>query len=257
MILGLLTGGILSGQSLIRAAELRNITSEYSKYISALNSFRDKYSAIPGDMRNAVKFWGAQIGATTDGADATCAALTTASTTTSTCNGNGDGIIDNSGYGTGYEQFRFWQHLANAGLIEGTYSGVLGSAGNFLYAIPGTNVPRGRISGSGWSATNWTTAGDAYWWVLTAQRMGNYFVFGGETTSSGTYVQTHAGILLPAEAWNIDLKLDDGKPGTGKTVSQNWSSTCTTAANSSDYTNAEYSVQGSSKGCSLMFPRAF
>lgn len=34
VILGLLVGGVLSGQSLIRAAELRSISSEYSRYFT-------------------------------------------------------------------------------------------------------------------------------------------------------------------------------------------------------------------------------
>ena len=58
VILGLLTGGILSGQSLIRAAELRSVTTEYSRYTAATYSFRDKYFALPGDMSNAESFWG-------------------------------------------------------------------------------------------------------------------------------------------------------------------------------------------------------
>ena len=49
VILGLLTGGILAGQSLIRAAELRSISTDYSRYIAAVQAFRDKYFALPGD----------------------------------------------------------------------------------------------------------------------------------------------------------------------------------------------------------------
>jgi len=39
VILGLLTGGILGGQSLIRAAELRSIASDLFRYGTAVNSF--------------------------------------------------------------------------------------------------------------------------------------------------------------------------------------------------------------------------
>ena len=56
VILGLLVGGVLSGQSLIRAAELRSVTTEYSRYTTAISSFRDKYFALPGDMSNATSF---------------------------------------------------------------------------------------------------------------------------------------------------------------------------------------------------------
>ena len=80
VILGLLVGGVLAGQSLIHAAELRAISTELTNYKTAIGAFRDKYLAIPGDMNNAVKFWGAQAGSTADGTDATCMALTTAAT---------------------------------------------------------------------------------------------------------------------------------------------------------------------------------
>ncbi|MFZ4541492.1 MAG: type II secretion system protein [Rickettsiales bacterium] len=114
VILGLLVGGILSGQSLIRAAELRAVSTEYSRYVTAVQTFRDKYFQLPGDMNSATTFWGtAAVGA---------ACATTIGSGTQTCNGNGDGWLDN-GYVNSNENFRYWQHLANAGLIEGAYTG--------------------------------------------------------------------------------------------------------------------------------------
>ena len=82
VILGLLTGGILGGQSLIRAAELRSVSTEAARYTTAVYSFRDKYMALPGDMPNATAFWGAAPD---------CSAQTASGA--STCNGNGDGML--------------------------------------------------------------------------------------------------------------------------------------------------------------------
>lgn len=48
VILGLLTGGILGGQSLIKAAELRAVTTELDAFQTATNTFRQKYFALPG-----------------------------------------------------------------------------------------------------------------------------------------------------------------------------------------------------------------
>ncbi len=87
VILGLLTGGILSGQNLIRAAELRAVTTEFSAYQTAVMTFKDKYFALPGDMRNATDFWGSAGGSGVIGDG--CEAGTP--TGTQTCNGNGDG----------------------------------------------------------------------------------------------------------------------------------------------------------------------
>lgn len=74
VILGLLTGGILAGQSLIRAAELRSYITDVQRYPAAVNAFKDKYFAYPGDMANATKFWGA-LGGDGTGNDAACQAL--------------------------------------------------------------------------------------------------------------------------------------------------------------------------------------
>lgn len=50
VILGLLTGGILTGQSLIESATMRRQLADIATLQSATLSFRDKYMAIPGDM---------------------------------------------------------------------------------------------------------------------------------------------------------------------------------------------------------------
>lgn len=134
VILGLLTGGILTGQSLIRASELRSVATDLQRYQAAVHTFRDKYFALPGDMPNATRFWGVQ-----HATPATC--ITTASTTALTCNGDGNGQVAD----TTYEAFRFWQHLANAGLIEGSYSGVTGPDSGFDHVI-GVNAPRAKMS---------------------------------------------------------------------------------------------------------------
>jgi len=127
VILGLLTGGILGGQSLIRAAEMRSISTEHARWVAAAQTFRDKYFALPGDMSNATKFWGT--------ADAASCSLTSTGDAR-TCDGNGNGVLNYSFSGnTAHEHFRFWQQLANAGLIEGNYSGTR----NYLSTDGGEN----------------------------------------------------------------------------------------------------------------------
>ena len=120
VILGLLTGGILTGQSLIRAAELRSIITERDRYAAAIQTFRDKYRGLPGDITNATAFWG-------DGPDAplACDVPAGAAAHYDICNGNGNGQV---GYlsttsWTATEMIQLWSHLAAAGLIEGSYSG--------------------------------------------------------------------------------------------------------------------------------------
>lgn len=241
VILGLLTGGILAGQSLIRASELRSVTTEYNRYVTAIGSFRDKYFAIPGDMANATKFWDvAAVPATT------CA--TTPSTNARTCDGNGDGSLPWNTDATSNEKFRFWQHLANAGLIEGSYTGAGGGgAYDTYYHLAGTNTPRAKIGGVTWGIMDGgtTASGDAFHY---SGRHGNTMQIG----IAGVHEPVQ-GFLTPSEAWNIDTKMDDGLPARGKVLGQNIT-TCTTSANNDDF-NGAYRLDSSTKACSLGFPK--
>jgi hypothetical protein len=146
---------VLAGRSLIRASELRSITTQYDRWVTATQSFRDRYFALPGDMRNAVTFWGAQAGSTEDGRDSSCYAVTVAASGTETCNGDGNNQI--AGYvGSGstnikYETFRAWQHLANAGLIEGQYSGISSAVSQNNILLAGWNSPQTFIAKATWN----------------------------------------------------------------------------------------------------------
>lgn len=245
VILGLLTGGILSGQSLIRAAEIRSVSADAQRYIAAMYSFRDRYQALPGDMRNAVKFWGAQAGSTADGVDATCRDLATGATGKETCNGDGNGVV--LAVGTSYfEHFRYWQHLANAGLIEGTYSGIRGP-NHAAHALFGTNTPQSRISPQAGFAIRYGTAGTGQTWL---DQTGNYMTIG--EAINGASWDGDLPAVRSEEAWNIDQKMDDGRPAYGRVRGQpmSYRVECTTA----DDKSAEYKVASTAaKGCSLSF----
>ena len=254
VILGLLTGGILTGQSLIRAAELRQITGNFERYTVAVNTFRDKYFALPGDLRNAVKFWGAQAGGTADGFDATCAALETAATDQATCNGDGNGKLGGRFGQSGddfYEQFRFWQHLANAGLIEGSYAGISYGGRSVKRSRPGFNVPKGPEGNRGYSA-------------FYLQNMDGYHLFFdghyGNTFGYGSQVATGPGLgsgLTSTEMWGMDKKLDDGRPGQGKIRDFSPSASGDACVTSNDPETAEYNFTSSSGACSILWVAGF
>lgn len=206
VILGLLVGGVLSGQSLIRAAELRSTYTQYSTFITALHSFRDKYQQPPGDMNNATAFWGALSAVD----DATCQALP-ANGSTATCNGNGNGQINTTYVVGGDEQHRAWQHMANAGLVSGSFRGTTPAERDI-------SVPGVKINGTG------------FW------RLGYSSSSGG--TSGFTYPNGNllrmAGILVkPEESWNMDTKFDDGRPALGRMIGWKGDATrqCTDRAN--------------------------
>ena len=241
VILGLLVGGVLSGQSLIHAAQLRTVSTQYQNYAAAVKTFRDKYFAIPGDMTNAASFWGAADGST----GSTAACFSTQGTGTQTCNGNGNGILDWATASNEY--FRFWQQLANAGLIEGSYSGIGGAGG------PGssdtTNSPVGKISNSMWAANyQGNIAGTP---VLFDGQYGNIFEIGAPKAGNSPYGE----LFTPTDAWNIDTKMDDGRPATGFIVIQAAAlPDCTDAAAgaTTDFT-ANYALSITAPGCAIIF----
>lgn len=247
VILGLLTGGILAGQNLIRAAELRSVVTEFNKYQTASYTFRDKYFALPGDMRNAADFWG-YPGANS----ANCPA--TAGTGTQTCNGNGDGIIDAAAAASQYgEVFMYWQHLANAGLIEGTYDGIANSGGGGHMTI-GDNVPASKFPNTGWGIANLGNfVGNG---TIYALDYGNYLHVGADVANGGL----GAAAFTPEEAWNIDTKVDDGKPAQGRVIARHWNDACAAADNgthSKTNLEASYKLSDSSVQCMLQYVRLF
>ena len=233
VILGLLTGGILTGQNLIRAAELRSVTTEFQRYNAAVMTFRDKYFALPGDMTNATDFWGAM---------ANCDAASPSGTGKQTCNGNGNGIIGlpAAAVQTG-EVFMFWQHLANAGLIDGSYTGIAGSGGPG-HTISDENAPSGRLSSSAWFSSHHVVAVPHF-----NRDLGNVLYIGGQLPNVSPYGQ----IFLPEEVWNIDKKLDDSKPGTGNVTPMEYAN-CTNAANANDF-SADYDLSKTSASCFITF----
>ncbi len=250
-ILGLLIGGILAGQSMIRGSSIQSTMTQIGAYRAAIVAFEDEYRALPGDMRNAVMYWGAQAGATTDGTDATCQALdeTNPATGTETCNGDGDGLIESA---VASEKFRFWQHLANAGLIEGYYSGVrASSSGNNIHEA-GLNAPAAKLGSSSLYSVrgfNAISSGNGSWFPTRPVTR-----IAISTQANTSYPE--GAVLTNEEAWNIDKKMDDGRPGLGSVVSPN-NSNVSDCADSDDPNAAEYQLNLSGEECWLLFDIKF
>ena len=246
VILGLLTGGILAGQSLIRAAELRSVTTEFQRWQTAINTFKSKYISLPGDMRNATSFWGSAGGSGTIGDG--CESLS--GTGTQTCNGDGNGAIYSNTSGTSYnEYFTAWQQLANAGLIEGNYTGRNGGGSNPYDANIGINVPSSRISNAGWFLGNPMNVSGGSNSNYFDRSYAHRFMIGSDITNNST----DGPVITPSEAWNIHSKIDDGMPAIGNIVSYKNSSPKTPNCTNSDTSSAQYNLTFAGKLCSLLF----
>jgi prepilin-type N-terminal cleavage/methylation domain-containing protein len=222
VIIGLVVGGVLVGRDLIKAAELRKVVSEIESFQSAITTFKGKYRYYPGDCPNAEAIWGS---------DASCP--NTPDNTVpkaQTCNGNGDGQVANMADITlRYERLRSWQHLANAGLIAGNFTGADAPVGGVANPVYGINAPRSAYSQSGWQFEYfgvWTGGG-----VWFANRdHGHAFILGGDSTLANQFT------VDSQDAYRLDSKIDDGRPAYGKVVPTRRAPECiSNATNSAIY----------------------
>jgi hypothetical protein len=86
---------------------------------------------------------------------------------------------------------------------------------------------------------------------------GNSFLITQLPAAVGGVLGAH---LRPEELWNIDTKMDDGKPALGKLVVSRWNQ-CTTGASTADTVNARYLLDppshAMSNRCVGVFRNAF
>ena len=197
VVIALVIAGIVVGKSMIRQTQVMSVMTDVQSFKAAIQNFQTKYNALPGDMANATSYWGAVA---TPSNTNTC--YTAVGTGTKTCDGNGDGQIN----WCWYEANRAWQHLANAGMIQGNYS----QSGNECWSsVPGTDLPRSKIDGyyfmMGYRGV--ILPGDANEYPNTLNHV-IYFTSGQQQIVG----------LTAAELYAMDSKYDDGYPATGNII---------------------------------------
>jgi prepilin-type N-terminal cleavage/methylation domain-containing protein len=265
VIIGLIVGGVLVGQDLIRAAEVRSVLSDIEKFNTAVNTFHGKYNCLPGDCANATNFWPQ---------DASCGSAWTAlsSPTTSTCNGNGNGIIemdgDNDSALVGHDEVNlFWQQLSLTNLLPGSFSGSFPPGGGWSPSEPGYNVPASRISNGCYSMiytegteVNLSTILNGDVIFDNPPLIANVYWFGAMLFTNPTYSYCGGGLISPVEARSIDSKTDDGVPSSGNiqvpiyTPEGGWNNTCINAGNTPPNV---YQTTISGPQCQLVFKVQF
>ncbi len=248
VILGLITGGILTGQSLTKAAELRAITTEFREFQTGVYAFKGKYFALPGDISNAHEFWGVAGGAGMIGDGCESAS----GSGTETCSGDGDNAIEENGTNRYAENFTFWQHLSNAELIAGQFTGITGPSFSDD-ATPGENVPASTYPGAGWSV-------DQQEWPNATRYNINYAAHTLEFGANETGSDVDQPVLIPEDAWNIDKKIDDGLPAKGQVIAFFWNNQCASAndgSNSASNVEASYNLSVDTIECALIFDNPF
>lgn len=246
IVIGLVIGGVLVGRDLIKASELRKVISEVDGIKLAINNFRLKYNALPGDMTDAETYWGSNSSCPNPPKDNIAK--------TATCNGNGNGAIGKySSLATPPNEVIEWftavQQLSNAGFIKGQYSGAGGTNGDqgrHVEALPGINVPTSIISGAGYQISNLSGAIALNPGVFFAGNYDNVIYFGKPFATH----ELQEPVLTPEQAYSIDLKIDDGKPGKGaiRTYEPAYKPNC---ANTNVSSTATYILNVTSITCQL------
>jgi len=201
VIIGLIVGGILVGQNLIQAATIRAQVTQIEKYQTAVETFRGKYGALPGDI-SATQV--AQFGFTvwpvrpgTFGA------------------GDGNGLIECAFWAPGIQDLEwaeaiwFWEDLSsNSGLIEGGFNNqTQWDEGTTTVSATELNqyFPQAKI-------------GNGNYVFVFSLNGTNYFsiaALAGLDVASQIEITGYNFGLTPAQAYAIDSKIDDGLAQTG------------------------------------------
>jgi prepilin-type N-terminal cleavage/methylation domain-containing protein len=190
VIIGLVAGGILTGQELIFQAQIRGTVSAMDKYKQAYHAFVTKYNCVPGDCANASSFG---FGGVYNGSP----------------NGDGDGYIYSySDSNQSLERVETWGaliELSQAGMIQDYFptepqaTSNIPIANGFMYFTslrPTYSPPTGYV---------WPTRDTNYLYLASYPQNGADF-------------SVTAAVLTSAQAWAIDLKIDDGLPMSGNVV---------------------------------------
>ncbi len=221
VIIGLIIGAIAVGRDLVQATKIRMAVAQIEKYKTAVNTFRTKYNAIPGDM-------------TQDQADD--AGFTVPPTRTdSAYMTHGNGLLEDldSSYSTNAgtyffgEGLEFWEDLSSAGLIAGQFTKAteaFGSGGpqkNLTPATLGGFVPASLMGNNNWVVAYGIYGDSQAGTALPPVLRGNYFQLTGISSTDGNASIIAENDLTPTQAQNIDTKIDDGVFDTGTVRASN------------------------------------
>jgi prepilin-type N-terminal cleavage/methylation domain-containing protein len=183
-IIGLIAASFMMGKQLTKGADIRGLMRQYEKYVSAINSFSDRYDDLPGDFNSAYDYW------------------PTACETEAFCNGDGDRKIE-----AYKESHLVWYHLEQANFIGGGYSGA--GDGDDYTQTKLINVPEGALIPVQISAIFYEGT------EFPASR--HYIIFGAAKSEDIGYGEA----FRPNDAHIIDEKFDDARPGKGKVFGRN------------------------------------
>ena len=213
VIIGLIVGGVLVGQDLIKAGETRATITQVEKYNAEANTFKGKYGWLPGDIPDP---YATQFGFQARGQYGG--------------EGDGNGILEgvwthgsNNNFGleqSAGETPMFWADLSAAKMIDGAFT-----TASPTNAIAATLTSTPNI-GALFPAAKLGNGNYIYVYSLSALGNGgngkNYFGMSGVTSVNNLLCGdvSSSPTVTVAQAYNIDKKIDDGLPNSGNVVAQ-------------------------------------
>jgi len=201
VIIGFLVGGILVGQSLYRSFQIKSIETLNTKIQTAINTFRVKYDAIPGEFYDYQKFFPQLVGSY-------CPKYT--------FDYSPNGFIDDT-----YEWEAAYAQLQAAGLVVMDQPQILqnGTVRSFWDCLENNMQQK----------ASFYTKFDG----ITARFAAPASAAGKTTLYYGANLN---GFLNSYEARDLDIKFDDGIASSGRIISYNSGSSilsCVTIPNNS------------------------
>ena len=178
ILLTLIILGIFFIKKTLTQSSVKSLIVQIERYNFAINSFTQKYHALPGDVEDTVAY-----GITTKNTD-----------------GNGDNLInDRNGEikKANGEISNFWLHLSKSKMLNEDYDGKSGRR-----AKVGSTFPLSKV-------------GQKVGIVAFSARGKSYFQVGLKNSSRYSMNMTNYS-LKPGEAFLLDEKIDDGDAKRGK-----------------------------------------
>ncbi|OGA37194.1 MAG: hypothetical protein A3G80_02870 [Betaproteobacteria bacterium RIFCSPLOWO2_12_FULL_62_13b] len=123
VIIGLLLGGILKGQEMITQAKIKNVVNDFNGITAAMNSYQDRYRALPGDDLNAATRWTSPLAISGDGNGQLCTGACASPPVSPNLYNNAVATTV-----AAPEVNLFWWHLRLAGFVGGTTAAGAGSS---------------------------------------------------------------------------------------------------------------------------------
>jgi len=235
ILTALISATIMTALDHLSISKAQHIVQQTSKFRIAVTSFMEKYDYLPGDFPDEHNLlpgnpWG----------------------------GDGNGQLEFVSWNQ-YEPVLFWQHLALAKMIGGSYTGTI--IGADVY-VSGVNIPESIIKATAWNTlhTRNISMGGAnpdpddpssFWsdpQTGIYGRVDNVLELSSPNTSA-----LKGASLNPPTAWAVDNKIDDGGATSGNMYSTNPTITGATGCVGDGTSQTGYNLSNEKVQCSLYF----